>query len=236
MAFGDAMKTLPILGLGAALCAAPAIAADTGGATPPEPAAVTVAADANRFAFDLYGRLRSQEKGNLFFSPQSISTALAMTYAGARGETAAEMARTMHFSLPQDRLPAGYAALLAALRGGSGTQSYRLSIANRLWGQRGLSFLEPFIAVTRTSYGAELGLADFKTDAEGARGEINGWVAQETEQKIRDSSRPGCSVRIRAWSSPTRSTSAATGRGSSRRARRTTSRFTSLAALPSASP
>ena len=186
MAFAHAMTTLPILGFGAVLCAAPAIAADTGGATPPEPAAVAVAADANRFAFDLYGRLRSQEKGNLFFSPQSISTALAMTYAGARGETAAEMARTMHFSLPQDRLPAGYAALLGALRGGSGTRSYRLSIANRLWGQRGVSFLEPFIAVTRTSYGAELGLADFKTDAEGARGEINGWVAQETEQKIRD--------------------------------------------------
>jgi serpin B len=183
---GHAMKSLSILGIGAALGAAAAIGAETGGSQPPAPAAVTVAGDANLFAFDLYGRLRSQEKGNLFFSPQSISTALAMTYAGARGETATEMARTLHFSLPQDRLAAGYAELLRALRGGGEARSYRLSIANRLWGQRGQNFLEPFLAVTRTSYGAELGLADFTTDAEGARGEINGWVAQETEQKIQD--------------------------------------------------
>jgi serpin B len=179
------MKTLDFLGLGAILCAAPmAIGAETG-PVEARPAAATVAQDVNLFAVDLYARLRSSEKGNLFFSPQSISTALAMTYVGARGETAEEMARTMHFSLPQDRLPAGYAELTHALRGG-GTQSYRLSIANRLWGQRGMSFLDTFVAVTRREFGAELGLVDFATNAEGARGEINGWVATETEQKIRD--------------------------------------------------
>ena len=177
------MKVLAALGLTAILCAAPgATAAAIGAAEEPHP----VAQDANLFAFDLYGRLRSQEAGNLFFSPQSISTALAMTYAGARGETAAEMARTMHFSLPQDRLSAGYAELLRALHGPGGTQGYRLSIANRLWGQRGTPFLESFVTVTRRDYGAELGLADFATNAEGARGEINAWVAKETEQKITD--------------------------------------------------
>lgn len=146
--------------------------------------AVSVAGGVNRFAFDLYGRLRSQEQGNLFFSPQSISTALAMTYAGARGETADEMARTMHFPVPPDRLPAGYAELLRALHGGEGTKQYRLAIANRLWGQQGTAFLEAFLTVTRRDYGAEMGLADFATNAEGARQEINGWVAQQTEQKI----------------------------------------------------
>src|SRR5262245_12632062 len=180
------MKTLDILGLGAILCAAPmAMGADTGAPSEGRSADATVAQDVNLFAVDLYAHLRSTEKGNLFFSPQSISTALAMTYAGARGETAEQMARTMHFSLPQDRLPPAYAELMHALRGG-GTQSYRLSIANRLWGQRGMSFLEPFVEVTRRDYGAELGLVDFATKAEGARGEINGWVAKETEQKIRD--------------------------------------------------
>ena len=82
-----------------AMIALPAIAAD-----PPDGAA-TVASDGNAFAFDLQARLRAGESGNLFFSPQSISTALAMTYAGARGDTATEMARTLHFSLPQDRSP-----------------------------------------------------------------------------------------------------------------------------------
>jgi serpin B len=181
------MKTLDFLGLGVILCAAPmAMGADTGAPSEARAGAATVAQDVNLFAVDLYARLRSTEKGNLFFSPQSISTALAVTYAGARGETAEEMARTMHFSLPQDRLPAGYAELTQAVRGGGGTQSYRLSIANRLWGQRGMSFLDAFVAVTRRDYGAELGLVDFATNAEGARGEINGWVAKETEQKIRD--------------------------------------------------
>lgn len=179
------MKTLAVFRLAAMLCATPvAIAAGAGAAEEP-PAAATVAQDANLFAFDLYGRLRSEQSGNLFFSPQSISTALAMTYAGARGETAAEMARTMHLSLPPARLSAAYAELLRVLRESGGTSSYRLSIANRLWGQRGVSFLEPFIALTR-DYGAALALADFATNAKGARSEINAWVAQETEGKITD--------------------------------------------------
>ena len=180
------MRRLDVLGLAAILCSAPMVmGADPDAPSQARPAAATVAQDVNLFAADLYARLRSTEQGNLFFSPQSISTALAMTYAGARGQTAEEMARTLHFSLPQDRLPPAYAELLHTLRGG-GTQGYRLSIANRLWGQRGLSFLAPFVEVTRRDYGAELGLVDFASNAEGARGEINGWVAKETEQKIRD--------------------------------------------------
>jgi serpin B len=180
------MRRLDVLGLAAILCSAPMVmGADPDTPSDARPAAATVAQDVNLFAADLYARLRSTEQGNLFFSPQSISTALAMTYAGARGQTAEEMARTLHFTLPQDRLPPAYADLLRALRGG-GTQGYRLSIANRLWGQRGLSFLDPFVEVTRRDYGAELGLVDFATNAEGARGEINAWVAKETEQKISD--------------------------------------------------
>jgi serpin B len=168
-----------------AMIALPAIAAD-----PPDGAA-TVASDGNAFAFDLHARLQTAASGNLFFSPQSISTALAMTYAGARGDTATEMARTLHVSLPQDRLAAAYGQLLAALHGSGAQRSYSLSVANRLWGQRGTAFLEPFLATMRTGYGAEMGLVDFVNQAEAARGEINGWVRKETADKITDLIPPG---------------------------------------------
>jgi len=178
------MTRLERIALAGALCIAVSFA-PAAGADQPGEAAMTVARDGNAFAFDLYARLREAQPGNLFCSPQSISTALAMTYAGARAETAAQMARTLRFSLPQDELPAAYAALRAALEPG-GERGYRLSIANRLWGQRGVPFREEFLAVTRRDYGAELGLVDFRTDAEGARNEINAWVVRQTEDKIRD--------------------------------------------------
>jgi serine protease inhibitor len=70
----------------------------------------------NEFAFDLYARL-ADKKGNVFFSPYSISNALAITYAGARGETASQMAKTLHFTLDQDRLHAAFADLIGQLSG-----------------------------------------------------------------------------------------------------------------------
>ncbi len=178
------MTTISLLAA-ATLLGAAALAPLAAAAEPPAPEAIAVARDATAFAFDLYARLRAAQSGNLFFSPQSISTALAMTYAGARGDTAAEMARTLRFSLPQDRLPAAYAALLRALDPGA-TPGYRLSTANRLWAQRGEPFRDEFLAVTRRDYGAEVGLVDFKVEPEAARGEINAWVAKQTEDKIRD--------------------------------------------------
>ena len=102
----------------------------------------------SQFAVDLYGKLRNQP-GNLFFSPSSISTALAMTYAGARGETAEQMARVLHFPAPQDKLPEAFPWLHAALRPVAEKPGYRLHVANRLWGQQGYHFLPDFLAVTR---------------------------------------------------------------------------------------
>ncbi len=180
------MTTMDILTLMAALCTGAAVLErQARAAEAPGPAAAAVAKDGNAFACDLYARLRTEQSGNLFFSPQSISTALAMTYVGARGETAAQMVRTLRFSLPQAELPAAYAELLRGLNP-TGDRGYRLSIANRLWGQRGEAFLDEFLAVTRRDFGAELGLVDFRTDAEGARGEINAWVLAQTADKIRD--------------------------------------------------
>ena len=136
----------------------------------------------NRFAFDLYQKLRSEE-GNLFFSPSSISTALAMTYAGAAVETEAEMARTLHFHMPEDQLHDGMRALQAFWTTPNESKGIRLNLANRLWGHEGYEFLPEFLAVTRKQYAAELARLNF-AQTEDARQTINGWVEDQTEDKI----------------------------------------------------
>ena len=114
-----------------------------GAETPPAAAdrAAVVEGD-NAFAVELYGHLRKQS-GNLFFSPESISTALAMAYAGARGDTASEMAKTLHFTLPPERLHPAMGALLSDLN--AAHEGYQLSVANALWAQHGYTFLDDFL-------------------------------------------------------------------------------------------
>jgi serpin B len=139
----------------------------------------------NRFALELYARLQS-EKGNQFFSPSSISTALGMTYAGASGGTAAEMAKTLHFELPPDQLHEAMHALLASWKPSNKKQGFRLHVANRLWGQEGDAFHPAFLDLTRTKYGAELARLDFQRKTEAARQTINQWVEAQTEDRIQD--------------------------------------------------
>jgi len=138
----------------------------------------------NQFAFDFYQQLRSEE-GNLFFSPASISTALAMTYAGAEGETEKEMASVLRFKLPEDQIHPAYAFLMSTLNAPT-KDAYELRVANRLWGRKGYGFLPQFLATTRKQYGAELTLVDYVNQAEQARQEINLWVEQQTNNKIKD--------------------------------------------------
>lgn len=146
-------------------------------------------ADGNRaFAFALYQAVRGQD-GNLFFSPYSISLALAMTYAGARGATEAEMAQALHFDLPQDRLhPAFNATDLALASAGEGSDAFRLSIANATWGQQGFDFAPDYLDTLALNYGAGLRLSDFvdPTTREQTREEINAWVSDATEGKIEE--------------------------------------------------
>jgi serpin B len=136
------------------------------------------------FGFDLYQQLR-REAGNLFFSPFSISTALAMTYAGARGETQRQMAQTLHYTLPQERLHAAFNALNLEL-GGPAQEDFQLHVANVIWGQAGYPFLAAFLDTLAENYGAGLRLLDFQQDPDAARGEINAWVSDETEERIQD--------------------------------------------------
>jgi serpin B len=139
----------------------------------------------NRFALELYDHLRSG-KGNLFFSPSSISTALGMAYAGASGRTEAEMAKTLHFEMPRDQLQDAIAALQSSWKTSDKKKGFRLNAANRLWGQDGYDFLPAFLDLTRTKFGAELARLDFARKPDEARQTINQWVAAQTEDKIKD--------------------------------------------------
>ena len=145
-------------------------------------------AEGNRaFAFDLY-RTLAEEDGNLFYSPYSISLALAMTYAGARGETERQMADTLQFTLPQDEIHGAFNAMDSDLRsrGEEGDDRFTLNIANAVWGQHGYEFLEPFLDVLATHYGAGVRPVDFAGSPEESRITINDWVAERTEDRIKD--------------------------------------------------
>ena len=143
------------------------------------------------FAFDLYQALRDEE-GNLFYSPYSISVALAMTYAGARNETEQQMADTLHFTLSQDCLHPALNSLdlKLASRGegaeGKDGEGFRLNIANSIWGQEDYEFLDEFLDVLAENYGAGLRLLDFINAPESSRVTINDWVSDRTEGRIKD--------------------------------------------------
>ncbi|WP_437681224.1 serpin family protein [Sorangium sp. So ce131] len=154
---------------------------------PAAPAALPAGfVDANTtFAQRLYGRLAAA-KGKLFFSPSSISTALAMTYAGARGETAAQMAKALELTLAPEALHPAFGALAKELTQATGDKAPELRIANRLWGQAGMPIQAAFQETTQRHYGAGIELVDFKGASEKARGQINQWVEQQTNAKIKE--------------------------------------------------
>jgi serpin B len=160
--------------------------AETKSVTDADRAAVVEGNDA--FAVALYHQLCGQG-GNLFFSPESISTALAMAYAGARGNTASEMAKALHFTLPSDQLHPAMGALLRDLN--AAHSDYQLNVANALWAQQGYTFLDQFLDLLKGDYGAGLQQVDFKGAPEAARSTINQWVEQKTQDKIKDLLAPG---------------------------------------------
>jgi len=139
----------------------------------------------NSFCFDLYKELKGEE-GNLFFSPYSISTALAMTYAGARGETEKEMAQVLHFPLTQESLHPAFSKLQSDLNAIQNKGDVQISIANSLWAQESYKFLDSFIELNKKYYGAGLYFVDFIKKRETARKQINKWVEKETHDKIKE--------------------------------------------------
>lgn len=156
----------------------------------PEASAGSLVEGNTAFALDLYGQLKSTP-GNLFFSPYSISTALAMTYAGARGDTEKQMGRVLHFDKDQRRAHAAFGELQKELGEASKQKGIELSIANALWAQKGHPFEPAFLKAALDEHQAKVKQADFKTGADAAREEINRWVAQKTKDKIQDILPPG---------------------------------------------
>lgn len=147
--------------------------------------------DNSAFALDLYQQLKTKD-GNLFYSPYSISLALAMTYAGARGETEKQMADALHFGLTQDQLHPAFNKLDIELdKRGEGAQGkddegFRLNIVNAIWGQKDYEFLSDYLDTLAENYGAGLRILDFIEAPEESRITINDWVSDQTEGKIED--------------------------------------------------
>jgi serine protease inhibitor len=136
------------------------------------------------FALDLYQKLKEQP-GNLFFSPFSISTSLAMTYAGARGQTETEMAGALHFNLAQTNLPAAFRELAERMNRIQRWNRVTLATANSLWCQKDYQFTDAFLNLVHNYYRAKARPVDFKRSPQAAADEINGWVERQTKRKIK---------------------------------------------------
>jgi serpin B len=150
-----------------------------------------LAAGNTAFGMALYREVEAANP-NLVFSPASISTALAMTFAGARGETETQMAAALRFTLPQARLHPAMNILTAELasRGegkeGADGKPFRLRIVNTTWAQKDFALVPGFLDVLAESYGAGVNLLDFVAATETSRQTINRWVSDQTEQRIKD--------------------------------------------------
>jgi serpin B len=150
-----------------------------------EPSNLAAAVQGNtEFALDLYQKLRLLD-GNLIFSPYSLSTALAMTYAGAHADTQIQMAQALHFLPDQDLLHPAFAHLGARLKEVGKKGYVQLRVANTLWPRKGYELLKAFLTLAKKFYGVRITPVDFG-DGETARLTINGWVEERTENKIKD--------------------------------------------------
>jgi serpin B len=150
--------------------------------TPPEVQAV--AAANNQFALDLYARLRPPD-GNLFFSPYSVHKTLTIAYAGARGDTAREMAAVLHFLPGRGDPHRAYREARKLLNQKADRRGVQLALSANLWGQRGNRFEKSFLKLLEDCYGAGLQEVDF-TAPEAARRTINAWAEKQTNHKIRE--------------------------------------------------
>jgi len=138
------------------------------------------------FALALYKTLAKEERGNLFLSPYSISSALAMTYAGARGETEKQMAKTLRLSKEQAVVHPAFAEIASKLAAINATGNVEITTANALWLQQDFKVLDAYLATIRAQYRGQLFPVNFIEAAETARQQINTWIEEQTKQKIRE--------------------------------------------------
>ena len=144
-----------------------------------------VASENNRFALELYQKLRVGN-GNILASPYGISTAFALAYPAARGKTAAELARAFHFGACDADTFTALGALFKTINDAGKDGSFQLSTANALWGQEGVALLPDYLKTVEDHFGAGLRRVDFKSNPEAARLVINQWIEAQTRDKIKD--------------------------------------------------
>lgn len=161
--------------------------ADDSGATPE--GIRSVANAISQFALELYSNIRNGDGGNIFYSPYSIFVALAMAYEGARGQTADEIRSVFHFPSDNATLRSSMAAIYNELNREDGSDLLRT--ANALWVQNDYPLLEEYLSTIDRYYVGRAGNVDFRWATEQARQTINGWVQDETNNKIRDLLPPG---------------------------------------------
>jgi serpin B len=157
--------------------------------------------DNGQFALDLYTQLKDEQEGNFFYSPHSISIALAMTYAGAKGNTRTEMGNTLHFTLEEETLHSAFNKLDLTLSSpepadnsatdtnrdtdtGTEKKDFVFRTANSLWAEQTYTFMDSFLDPLALHYGAGVNLMDFFNRPEEARQTINAWVEEQTNEKI----------------------------------------------------
>ncbi|XP_036891381.1 serpin B3 [Sturnira hondurensis] len=161
---------------------------------------MTSLSEANtRFAYDLFQQLRKSEKKNIFYSPLSVSAAIAMTYLGAQGTTASEIQKALHFNEVTEKTKGGattvpvkklgnvhqqFQKLLTELN--KPTNAYELHLANRLFAEKKFSFLQEYMDNVNTFYLAGMETVDFVNAADESRKKINSWVESQTKEKIKN--------------------------------------------------
>jgi len=147
-----------------------------------------------QFALDLFHQISAPSTKNTFFSPYSISTALAMTWAGARGNTAAEIAKVFHFpDVADGKITADFNLLQQLLATAKANTGIQLSVANSLWPEQNpeAPFLPEYLKLCQADFASEITPVDFKNHADAAAAQINQWVEDKTNNKIKNLIHPG---------------------------------------------
>jgi len=140
----------------------------------------------NKFAFELYKKFSTNDD-NIFFSPYSISTALAMTYEGARGKTAEEIENVFHFPKDSETRRNGFLKIIEEINKQNETNKfYEFHTANALWAQKEYKFLKEYFDAVEKYYEGKVTNVDFVGDTENSRITINRWVENQTNNKIKD--------------------------------------------------
>jgi len=142
-----------------------------------------LASNNNDFAFNMFSKLQENQVGNIFFSPYSISEALAMTYAGAKGETKSEMATALHFD-DDSKLHISFNAL--DLHMNHTDSNYTLQVADSIWPQKDYKILTSYLDTIKINYGADITPLDYINNPEGSRRTINSWIEDKTNDRIKN--------------------------------------------------